>query len=97
MRDRPDARGLIDAARAALSERLIPDLPEGQRQEALKVLRALDIARRELDAPADPDDDRAALVAAIRAGRHDGDSALFERLSIDVRARLALSDPDKLS
>jgi hypothetical protein len=96
MGDRPDARGLIDAARHALRERLIGHLPETTRLEALKILRALDIAARELDTPHDHGIDHAALASAIRAGHHDGDMALHARLLDEARARLAIANPRSL-
>jgi hypothetical protein len=54
MRDRPDGTKLLEIARAALLENLLPVLPEDQRFTARLVANAMAIAARELavgDAP----------------------------------------------
>ncbi|MCJ2014772.1 DUF6285 domain-containing protein [Methylobacterium sp. J-076] len=95
MRDDPSGAALIDAARRALTEEVVPGLAGRPRYVALMVANALGIALREIaqaDAVAhawdralppgpEPEDaKRATLVAAIRAGGHDGDAALHAAL-----------------
>jgi hypothetical protein len=96
MGDQPDASGLLDVALLALRERLVPLLRDDARIEALKIIRALEIARRELDAPSVEARDAAALLAAIRAGRHDDDAGLHASLLAEVRARVAVANPADL-
>ncbi len=95
MRDEPSGADLIEAARRALTEEVVPGLTGRPRYVALMVANALGIAIREIGAAAtmaeawervvppgsEPMDVMgAALVAAIRSGRHDGDAGLHEAL-----------------
>jgi hypothetical protein len=87
--ERPDAAGLLEAARDALLRELLPHLPESKRFEARMVANAMAIARRGtaadpapvlarlrelLDMPgAEPDALLRRLAAGIRAGERDPD------------------------
>ncbi len=107
--DRPTAVELIEAARGALGDHVLP-LLEGRGAFELRVsLRALGIARRELEvAPRDArlhaavldslgvEDDRA-LAAAIRAGAFDRRrTELLAALRAIVRAKLEAANPGYL-
>ena len=96
MRDDPSGAALIEAARRALTEEVLPGLAGRPRHVALMVANALGIALREIDqagaatharerllppGPGSEDERGAALVGAIRAGRHDGDGALHGALT----------------
>jgi hypothetical protein len=91
MTDRPDAKELLEIARAALANELLPFLPADKRVTGLMVASALAMAARELAAslPAVP----AAKVADIRAGRHDTDRPLYEGLLAEARTRAMISNP----
>lgn len=52
MKVEPSARELLEVARAALLDDLVPSLPESKRYAALMVANALAIAGRDLDSPA---------------------------------------------
>jgi len=93
--EKPDARNLLETARAALLDSLLPALPPEKRLEARMVASAMAIAARSIGAPDMPAD--AALAAAIRAGRLDDDPTLTGRLRREARARLAISDPRVLN
>jgi hypothetical protein len=58
---------------------------------------AMAIAGRELAALGSQGPDNKALALAIRAGRHDDDESLRDRLAADVLARLAISNPKALT
>jgi hypothetical protein len=90
-KDRPSAVELLEIARAMLDAELLPVLPPERRVNGLMVASALAMAVRELAAAPQmpPDVD----VAAIRAGRHDGDRKLYEILLADARARALISNP----
>jgi aminoglycoside phosphotransferase (APT) family kinase protein len=94
--EQPAASVLLAEARRLLLEELLPALPEDRRREARMIANAMAIGARESAAfrPASPD--RRALAAAIRAGRHDEDPALRNRLAAELLARLALSNPKAL-
>lgn len=99
MRDRPDGTKLLEIARAALLDDLLPALPEDQRYSARLIANAMAIAARELtagDAPMRAE--RAALdrlVGDSRDGvRTDPDTESLEealqrltwRLAAEIRA-----------
>ena len=70
MRDRPDGTKLLEIARAALLDDLLPALPEDQRYSARLVANAMAIAARELaagDAPMQAE--RAALDRLVDDSR----------------------------
>ncbi|MCJ2090645.1 DUF6285 domain-containing protein [Methylobacterium sp. E-005] len=89
MQDEPSGAALLDAARRALTEEVVPGLTGRPRYVALMVANAIGIAAREI-AEADrlsaagadvlAGEPVAALVAAIRAGGRDADPNLHEAL-----------------
>lgn len=90
MRDDPSGADLIEAARRALTEEVLPGLAGHPRYVALMVANALGIAAREIGesdslASAGTDllgvDDAEGLVRAIRDGRRDADPALHAALT----------------
>ena len=90
MRDDPSGADLIDAARRALAEEVVPGLTGRPRYVALMVANALGIAAREIAeadglAAARADlsgaDDADALVREIRDGRRDADPDLHTALT----------------
>ena len=89
--EQPDARNLLETARALLMERLLPALPAEMRLEARMVASAMAIAARAIGAADVPED--ASLAVAIRTGALDDDPTLIGRLRDTARARLAVSDP----
>ncbi len=91
MTDRPDAKELIEIARAALANELLPFLPPDKRLTALMISSALGIAAREMDNPLPPVP--AVTAADIRAGRHDGGKPLYTALVAEARARALISNP----
>jgi hypothetical protein len=91
--DLPDAAGLIEAARAAFLAEIQPALRDDQRLTGLMIASALAIAARELRLPPEGILDPWPLVHAIRVGRADGDTALYQRLMADAAARVAIANP----
>lgn len=91
MTDRPNARELLEIARATLANELLPFLPPDKRLTGLMVSSALAIAARELEAPLPSVPD--VKTAGIRAGKHDGDKALYEALLAEARLRASISNP----
>jgi aminoglycoside phosphotransferase (APT) family kinase protein len=94
--EQPDGSILLAEARRLAIEELLPLLPEERRFEARMIANAMAIAGRELAlfrplAPALKN-----LAAKIRAGGHDDDAGLRDRLAADVLARLAVSNPKAL-
>jgi len=91
MTDRPDARELLEIARAALANDVLPFLPPDKRLTGLMISSALAIAAREMQTalPAVP----AVTVADIRAGKYDADKTLYDALLAEARARAAISNP----
>lgn len=90
-----DIADLLETAAATLRAELMDALPSDRRYSAAMVASAMAIAARALRCPIpapDRETDRA-LAAAIRAGQHDDDPALFATLRARVNARLAVSDP----
>jgi hypothetical protein len=94
--EQPAPAVLLAEGRRLLLEELLPLLPEERRLDVRMIASAIAIAERELSAfrPAVPDG--TSLAAAIRAGRHDGDPQLRDRLAAGVLARLAVSNPKAL-
>jgi hypothetical protein len=95
-----DALDLLAEAQRTLREELAPRLDGEARYLALLASNAVATARRELVA-AGP---LAALgaaanadAAAIRAGAHDGDAALFARLLAAARLKAWIADPAALT
>ncbi|MDP4025262.1 DUF6285 domain-containing protein [Methylobacterium sp. NEAU 140] len=101
MRDEPAGAALLDAARRALLEEVVPGLTGRPRYVALMVANALGIAGREIEAGAalgeaearalaglSGPDPAAALVRAIRDGARDADPALHAALA-ETAARAA--------
>ncbi|KQT58529.1 hypothetical protein ASG52_21690 [Methylobacterium sp. Leaf456] len=93
--DHPSGAALLDVARRALLDEVAPTLTGRQRYVTLMVANSIGIAMREIERadetaeswdralatlPQTGDDPLAALVAAIRAGAHDGDAALHAAL-----------------
>ncbi|MGU3667309.1 DUF6285 domain-containing protein [Methylobacterium sp. A49B] len=99
MRDEPSGADLLDAARRALTEEVVPGLTGRPRYVALMVANAIGIATRET---AEGDRQRgttervlagqsaADLVEAIRSGARDADPDLHAALSAaaDVAAQI---------
>lgn len=95
--DRPGGAELLALARRTLLEELLPSLPDEKRYQALMLANALAIVGRELAQPRDEDKDGLErLAAAIRAGEHDGDGALYKRLLAWSEARVAITNPKAL-
>ena len=92
----PDGAALLAEARRLLSEELLSQLPEARRYEARMIANAMAIAGRELGARTPLADRSRELATAIRAGQHDSDTDLRDRLAADVLARLAISNPKAL-
>jgi hypothetical protein len=95
MQDHPSGAALLDAAHRALTEEVVPGLTGRPRYVALMVANAIGIAAREIAqadrrrvtvgrvlAHGDGADGRLdELVAAVRAGMHDGDRDLHAALT----------------
>ncbi len=94
--EQPAASLLLTEARRVLLEELLPALPEDRRLEARMIANAMAIGGRESATfrPASPDS--RALAAAIRAGCHDDDPLVRDRLAAELLARLAISNPKAL-
>lgn len=92
----PAGPALLAEARRVLLEELLPLLPAEKHYEARMAANAMAIAGRERAAlqPALPDLEP--LARAIRAGAHDDDAHLRDRLAADVLAQLAISNPKAL-
>ena len=104
MRDDPSGADLIEAARRALTEEVVPGLTGRPRYVALMVANALGIAMREigeadvlaesvegvLGDPTVAGDPLVGLVRAIREGRRDADPALYQALTgqADIASRI---------
>ena len=83
MLERPDAAGLLEAARDVLLRELLPHLPEAKRFEARMAANAMAIARREIPA------DTAPVLARMRELLDMPDAepdALLRRLAAGIRA-----------
>ncbi|MFC6792311.1 DUF6285 domain-containing protein [Methylobacterium komagatae] len=99
MRDDPSGADLIEAARKALTDEVLPGLTGRPRYVALMVANALGIAAREIGdahdlAAAGADligpDDPAGLVMSIREGRRDAAPDLHAALTVhaDIASRI---------
>jgi Domain of unknown function (DUF6285)/Phosphotransferase enzyme family len=110
LHDRPTAIELIDAARGALGDDVLPQL-EGRAAFQLRVsLRALGIVRRELEHMSEHADIHAAALASvgcadevelartIREGTLDGrEDDVFAAVRASVRAKLQAANPTYLT
>lgn len=95
MHDNPSGAALLDVARQALMDEIAPTLSGRPRYVVLMVANAIGIAMREIEQGAarakawnraletvsSDDNPAAALVRAIREGRHDADSELYAALT----------------
>jgi hypothetical protein len=104
LRDQPDALALIAECRRVLKDRLLPQAEGDARYQMLMIISALGMAEREVAQGAVLDEalarpasgrgmDAAGLVAAIRAGRFDGNAELHAALLQAADARMAISKP----
>jgi len=86
MRERPDGRELLAAARRVLREKLLPQLDPSLRHDLLMVINAVSIAERGLAlGPAPLDEERRRLAALL--GEETGDLvAASRRLAESIRA-----------
>ena len=107
MQDEPSGAALLDAARRALMEEVVPGLTGRPRYVALMVANAIGIAAREI-AQADRlketstrllgiagDDGLDDLVRAIRAGARDADPELHAALRAGADAAAEIWKPAK--
>ena len=92
----PEGSVLLAEARRVTMEELLPLLPEARRYDARMIANAMAIVGRELSALRPPAPALKSLASAIRAGKHDMDVALRDRLAADVLSRLAVSNPKAL-
>jgi hypothetical protein len=102
MQDEPSGAALLDAARRALTEEVVPGLTGRPRYVALMVANAIGIAAREI-AEAGPLHESAgrvlggepveALVGAIRAGARDADPDLHAALTAAAEAAAQVWKP----
>lgn len=102
MQDEPSGAALLDAARRALTEEVIPGLTGRPRYVALMVANAIGIAAREI---AETDALQAAtervlagapveaLVQAIRTGTHDADPDLHAALTAAAKTAAQIWKP----
>lgn len=95
MRDRPNARDLLEIAREVLQQKLLPRLPDAARYDALMVANALANAERELaagEAPLLAERERLAAIYGEPAEPAAGPALeaaldrLNRRLVADIRA-----------
>ncbi|MDP5307416.1 hypothetical protein [Paracoccus spongiarum] len=96
----PAALDLLDDTARVLREDLAAALTGEQRYQALLAANAIATARRAIAVSARLQAAEGAIgadVAAIRAGRHDGDAALHGRLLHAARLRAFVADPVALS
>ena len=107
MQDEPSGAALLDAARRALTEEVVPGLTGRPRYVALMVANAIGIAAREI-AQADRLGEASArllggadhdslddLVDLIRSGARDADPELHTRLSAATEAAADIWKPSK--
>ncbi|NLH79976.1 MAG: hypothetical protein GX458_03910 [Phyllobacteriaceae bacterium] len=86
MRERPDGRELLAAARRVLREKLLPQIDPSLRHDLLMVVNAISIAERGLALGTAPLDEERRRLAAI-LGEDGGDLvAANRRLAALVRA-----------
>jgi hypothetical protein len=87
-----DAKSLLDIARHTLLADIVPVLSGEARFKALMVANAMAIAAREVHyGPVKAPGNDAAIVAAIRAGLHDGDTIMARRLQDLAQAKCRIS------
>lgn len=89
----PMGEMLLAEARRVMLEELLPLLPEDRHYEARMTANAMAIVARELAVLQPVQPDQKPLALAIRAGQHDDDEGLRDRLAAEVLARLAVSNP----
>ena len=92
----PEAADLLAIARTTLLDEIIPALTGDARFKALMVANAMAIAGRA--AHTDPIDDipNASLICAnVRAGKHDDDQYLANKLLAHAEARCRISSRGK--
>lgn len=87
----PDAADLLDIARTTLLDEIVPQLQGDARFKALMVANAMAIAGRAAAGTIAELHDPARLCADIRAGRHDDDAALRDRLADHAEASCRIS------
>lgn len=85
------------AAVAEFIEQIETRLDSGERYHALVCRHLLAMVQRELTEEPLPDEDEAALAAAIRAGGHDGEEeTLLDTLLARTIDRVRITKPDHL-
>ena len=107
MRHETAGADLLEAARDALMAEVVPSLTGAQRYAALMAVNALKMVERELategqlraadravEEVAGP---AATLVEALRAGRQDGNPALYRALQARAARAVAITRPDLLT
>jgi len=110
LHDRPTVDELLDAARSALGDDVLPELSGRAAFQTRVTMRALGIVQRQLAAAAEDDalrtralqglgvEDERELAAAVRAGGFaDRERELHATLRALVRAKLAAANPRYLS
>ncbi len=90
--DRPTARELAALATQIAAREIAPALDGEKRFAGLMLANAMGIVARDLGPAVEPPADRT-LVAAIRAGTHDGDAGLHGALREDARTRTKIANP----
>lgn len=111
MQDKPFGAALLEAARQALAQEVVPHLQGRQRYVALMVANAVGIAAREIEARAalsgaweralaglegeGVEAQAEELVAAIRAGRYDAEPALHAALTETAAVAAAIWKPER--
>lgn len=97
----PQTLDLLDEAALVLRDKLAAKLSGEARYLALLAANAVAMARRELALEEKLEAARRALsgysIAAIRAGDHDGDRVLYERLWMHAALRAYVANPDALT
>ena len=89
MKVEPSAQDLLDIARAALIDEIVPSLPESRRYAALMAANALAIAGRDLAAPATDTAEIARIAALLEDWTPAGnDAASLAQGSARLAARI---------
>jgi len=86
MKVEPGARDLLEAARAALVNEVIPQLPADKRYPALMVANAIAISMRELDGSASATDELARLATLPGQAAGESLAEAHRRLAARIRA-----------
>lgn len=86
MKVEPGARDLLEAARAALVNEVIPQLPADRRYPALMAANAIAISIRELDGSASAAAERARLAALPGQAAGESLAEANRRLAARIRA-----------